>query len=67
MRKERSLFIIGFWIIILPFLGFPDNWKKVLFIITGLALFYLAYLFSFEARSRISKSKNTEKSFVDNI
>lgn len=67
MRKERSLFIIGFWIMALPFLGFPDLWRKVFFILTGLILIYIGYLFSFEARVRISKKETSAKTFVDNM
>lgn len=67
MRKERTLFIIGIWVAILPYLGFFDSWRKVLFIITGVAIVYLAYLFYIEAKARMSKDENRIKSFVDNI
>lgn len=67
MRKERTLFIIGIWIGVLPFLGFPNNWRSVLFIITGIMLIYLAYLFRLEAKARISKVDTRAKTFVDNI
>lgn len=67
MRKERTLFIVGVWVAILPYLGFPESWRKVLFLITGVALVYLAYLFYAEAKIRLSKEENRIKSFVDNI
>jgi hypothetical protein len=67
MRKEKTLFIIGLWVTILPFLGFPNNWRKVLFLITGLAIMYLAYLFYLEVKVRLSKDSNNSKTFVDNI
>lgn len=67
MRKEKTLLIIGFWVIILPFLGFPSLWKVVLLIITGIALVYLAYLFYIEAKERLPKEDNEVKVFVDNI
>ncbi len=67
MRKERTLFIFGIWVAILPYLGFFESWRKILFILTGVGLIYLAYLFNIEARVRLSKSENSEKSFVDNI
>jgi len=65
MRKEKTLFILGLWIIILPFLGLPSLWKNILFAITGLMLFYLSYLFKYEAKSRIDKIENRAKTFVD--
>ncbi len=67
MRKEKTLFLIGLWIIILPFLGFPTNWRKALFFITGLAIIYLAYLFYLETKTRLSKFIKQDESFIDNI
>lgn len=67
MRKEKTLFIIGLWVIILPFLGFPNNWRKILFVLTGLAVMYLAYLFYLETKARIARITNQSKNFVDNI
>jgi len=68
MRKEKTLLIIGLWIIILPFLGFPDSWRKVFFIITGFSIMYLAYLFYLENKMRLSKNISSHnKTFVDNI
>ena len=67
MRKERALFIIGIWVAILPFMGFYENWRKVLFMITGLGIFYIAYLFYVEAKARLNKDDDRIKSFVDNI
>lgn len=67
MRKEKTLFIIGLWVTILSFLGFPSNWRKILFLITGLAIMYLAYLFYLEVKARLSKDVNHGKTFIDNI
>lgn len=67
MRKEKTLFIIGLWIAILPFLGFPNSFRRVLFLITGLAIMYLAYLYYIEVRVRLSKNTNHSKTFVDNM
>ncbi len=67
MRKERTLFFIGIWVAILPYSGFYESWRKVLFIITGFSIVYLAYLFYLEAKVRMGKDENRIKSFVDNI
>jgi hypothetical protein len=66
MRKERTLLVLGVLVSILPFLGFPDNWRVFLFVITGLSIIYLAYLFYKEAKARMPKDDNTSKTFVDN-
>lgn len=67
MRKERTLFIIGLWIIVLPFTGFPSFWRTIFFVITGFLLVYLAYLFYMEAKARMPKDETVSKAFVDNI
>lgn len=67
MRKEKTLFIIGLWVMILPFLGFPNSWRKVLFFITGVAMMYLAYLFYIEVKVRLAKHTDHNKTFIDNI
>lgn len=66
MRKEKTLFILGIWIIFLPFLGFPNSWRKILFLLTGLCVIYLAYLFYKQNKLRTPK-ENTMESFIDNI
>lgn len=67
MLKERKLFLIGVWVAILPFLGFYESWRKILFVITGIGIIYLAYSFYNEAKVRNSKDENVIKSFIDNI
>jgi len=67
MRKERTLLILGIWVAVLPYLGFPNNWRKVLFLLTGLALVFLAYLFYKQAKARQVINDNHSKTFVDNI
>lgn len=67
MRKERALLIIGVWVAILSYLGFPQDWRRILYIVTGLLIVYLANLFYFEAKERITKNGNHSKSYVDNI
>lgn len=44
MKKERTLLFIGIWVALLPHLGFPENWRKILFLITGLFIVFIAYV-----------------------
>lgn len=67
MRKEKTLFIVGIWVMVLPFLGFPNFWRQILLFITGLSLTYLAYLFYIEVKTRLVKDVNQSKSFIDNV
>lgn len=52
MSKRQILGIIGIWVIILPFLGFPSGWKTVLLVLTGIGICALAY----STRRSISKN-----------
>lgn len=67
MRKEKTLLIIGVWVSLLSFLGFPIFWRKILFLITGLAIMYLAYLFYLEVKSRLLKDTSHNNIFIDNV
>lgn len=35
---------MGIWVAILPFLGFPAAWKRVLAVLSGAAIAYIAYV-----------------------
>ena len=43
MSKRQFYMILGVWIIVFPFMGFPASWDKVISILTGLLLIILAY------------------------
>jgi len=43
MQKTRILLILGIWVTILPYLGFPSSWKDILFTLTGLVLIFISY------------------------
>ena len=69
MKKERTLFGLGIWVAILPFLGFPDSWRKILFVISGILIICLASLFRNQYKKQFI-SKQTESNmhpFLDNI
>ncbi|MCU0660361.1 MAG: hypothetical protein MUD00_01990 [Candidatus Pacebacteria bacterium] len=43
MTKQKAVFFLGIWVAILPFLGFPAAWKRVLAVISGIVIAYIAY------------------------
>jgi hypothetical protein len=45
MKTARTLLILGIWIAILPYLGFPYSWKKILLTLSGLGVAYISYVF----------------------
>ena len=44
MRKAKTILLLGIWIAILPYLGFPSLWKNILFALTGLVLIYQSFV-----------------------
>ena len=44
MRKTRTLLILGIWVTILPYLGFPYSWKDILTTISGFVVIYYSYV-----------------------
>ncbi len=43
MSKRQIIMVLGVWVAILLFLGFPQGWQKILAVATGLYLIILAY------------------------
>lgn len=54
---------MGIWVALLPFLGFPVDAKRVLFLLTGIVIFIAAYLY---LRKRVMTTKDrVEPTFVE--
>lgn len=45
MQRARIFLILGIWVAVLPYLGFPIAIKNILFVITGFVLIYFSLLF----------------------
>lgn len=50
ITRNRILFIIGVWTVLLPFLGFPSQYKTFFIIVSGLAVIFLAFLYARDRR-----------------
>ena len=50
MSKTRILFILGVWVAVLPYLGFPTIWKNILFTLSGLGLALGSYMIRKDAQ-----------------
>ncbi len=57
MRNARTLLILGIWVAILPYLGFPLLIKNILFSVSGLVLVYLSYILYADHRSKEKVTK----------
>jgi hypothetical protein len=61
MSKRQVLILIGVWIIVLPFLGFPEWLKTIFFAITGLYIAIIGYTIKLQAKI----SNGSEIPFVE--
>ena len=65
MSKTKILFIVGVFIVVLPYLGFPYLWKNVLFAACGLGIAFIAYTLNKEAK-RENIPEKTFENFSEN-
>jgi threonine/homoserine/homoserine lactone efflux protein len=66
MTNQRTIFILGLVVAIMPFLGFPSSWKKVFYILLGFGIAYLAYLLYKEKKASVSTKENRTNTYTDN-
>lgn len=48
MRRQWIQVLLGFWIAVVPFLGFPGAWKNFFIVISALAVAGLSLAFIFK-------------------
>jgi len=66
MRKMRIFLILGIWIAVLPYLGFPYSWKDILTTLSGLGLVYLGFKLYKESKMVEIKEEKTFDNFSEN-
>lgn len=66
MSKQKAIFFLGIWVAVLPFLGFPGSWKRVLALISGAGITYLAYLLNKEKVMQNHQPDNHHAAYVEN-
>jgi len=66
MRKAYILLILGVWVTVLPYLGFPYSWKDILMNFTGIGLVYLSFRLYKESKIKEIKEEKTFDNFSEN-
>ena len=66
MYKARIFLTLGIWVAILPYLGFPYSWKKILFTLSGLGFVYLSYILYRESKTKKTTVEKTLDNFSEN-
>ncbi|KKR74907.1 MAG: hypothetical protein UU17_C0004G0031 [Candidatus Nomurabacteria bacterium GW2011_GWA1_40_8] len=67
MKKAYILLVLGIWVAVLPYLGFPYSWKDILFTITGLGLICLSYIMYKESKKEEIASEKIFDNFSENL
>jgi hypothetical protein len=44
MSKKQILILLGAWVMLFTFLGFPEYWDKIISLVTGCVVIIVAYL-----------------------
>lgn len=66
MQKARVLLFLGIWVAVLPYLGFPNSWKNVIVVLSGLGLIYMSYMLYKESKIKETVAEKTFDNFREN-
>ena len=66
MSKVKIVFILGIWVAILPFLGFPYSLKNIIYNITGLIIIFISYLLYKDLKVGETTEEKTFDNFSEN-
>jgi len=58
--------ILGVWVAILPYLGFPYSWKDIFITLSGLGLIYVSFMLYKESKIKEIKEEKTFDNFSEN-
>lgn len=68
MKKERTLLFVGIWVALLPHLGFPESWRKILFLLTGLFIVFISYvMYRRKVKERMKLFENTPNNVMNSF
>ncbi len=66
MSKRQLLCLLGIWVILFLFLGVPSLWHKIISVISGLIIVFVAYNLPHEKREGKSDSAFVDNSHINN-
>lgn len=72
MTKDLMILGLGVWVILVPFLGFPNSWDTFIFVISGILIIVLVLLLRRDFVNHITSMKRSSsdrksKTFVENV
>ncbi len=66
MRKAYIFLVLGIWLAVLPYLGFPYSWKDVLTTLSGFGIIFISYMLYREFKAKEIKTEKTFENFKEN-
>ena len=66
MTKAYIILVLGVWIAVLPYLGFPASWKNILATISGFGLMYVSFVLYKEYKAQEIKEEKVFDNFSEN-
>lgn len=65
MSKEMTIIALGLWVVVVPYLGIPSDWRAVLLVFSGLGIAVTGFLLRGEALSRGTIKPHEHNPFVE--
>ena len=66
MSKRQWLCVLGVWVMIFLFLGFPSIWHKVIALVSGLIIIAIAYNIPQEQKEQKTDLSSDTATFIEN-
>lgn len=67
MSKQKAIIILGAFVAVMPYLGFPTAWRKGFFLLAGIAIVIYGYKINKELKALRGEESNSLTSFKDNL
>ena len=65
MTLDALIMLLGSFVALLPFLGFPNSWDTVLLLIAGIIIVFLGIVVRRRVRRNSADSRAEERDFVE--
>ena len=67
MTKDLMVIALAAWVAIMPFLGFPNQWDTVIFVVTGLLIIVLMLMLRRDLVKYVERIKSREAERADHV
>ena len=65
MSKEMTVIVLGLFVIVVPYLGIPGDWRTVLLVLSGAGLAVTGFLLRGEVLARGERKPHEHNPFVE--